>query len=379
MASKRDYYEILGVSKDASDEDLKKAYRKLAMANHPDRNPGDAEAEQRFKDAAEAFEVLSDSSKREIYNRYGHAGLNSRGGGAQADVSDIFEQFGEMFGFGDMFGGRSRNPRAAQKGESLRTQVTITLLEAARGCQRELEVDRHESCSTCTGTGAKPGSTVESCSYCGGHGQVVQSQGFFRVQTTCPGCRGAGKVVREKCPKCRGSGREAKPFRVNVTIPAGVDTGMQLCLRGEGEPGRNNGPNGDLFVEITVKPHTLFQREGLDLTCRVPITFTQAALGADIEIPILEGKQSLTVPSGTQPGTVFRLKRQGMPDPQGRGRGDLLVEIAVDVPRKLTSRQETLLRELAELDNKHVSPQRKSFFDQLKEFFAGGTESETKE
>lgn len=379
MASKRDYYEILGVSKDAGDEELKRAYRKQALANHPDRNPGDVEAEQRFKDAAEAFEVLGDKEKRQIYDQYGHAGLNSRGGASQGDVADIFEQFGEIFGFGDIFGGRTRNPRGAQKGESLRTQATITLLEAARGCQREIEVDRHETCTTCSGTGAKPGSTVESCTYCGGRGQVVQSQGFFRVQTTCPGCRGAGKVIREKCSQCRGSGREPKPFRVNVTIPAGVDNGMQLCLRGEGEPGRNGGPNGDLFVEISVKSHPLFEREGLNLTCRVPITFTQAALGAEVEIPALDGKKSLTIPAGTQPGTVFRLKKDGMPDPQGRGRGDLLVEIAVDVPRKLTSRQEALLRELAELDSKHVSPHRKSFFDQLKEFFAGGNDVESKE
>ena len=376
MASKRDYYEVLGVAKDAAADDIKKAYRKQAMACHPDRNPGDQEAEQRFKECAEAFEVLSDDNKRAVYDRHGHAGLNGRGGVHEFnDLGDIFEQFGEMFGFGDIFGGggggRGGRGRSGRKGSSLKTQITLTLLDAAKGCTRDLEIDREEICKTCSGSGAKPGSSPDTCSYCGGRGQVVQSQGFFRVQTTCPGCRGSGKVIRDKCGKCRGTGRESKPVKLSVNIPAGVDTGMQLCVRGEGEVGTGGGPNGDLFVEIQVKPHPLFQRDGLHLTCHVPITYSQAALGAEIEIPNLDGKQMLTIPPGTQPGEVIRLKKQGMPDPQGSNRGDLRVQVIVDVPRKLTPKQETLLRELAEIEHGNVTPQRKSFFDKLKTFFAG--------
>lgn len=380
MASKRDYYEVLGVARDAAPEDIKKAYRKQAMANHPDRNPGDQEAEQRFRECAEAFEVLSDQNKRTIYDRHGHAGLNGRGGVHEyQDIGDIFEQFGEMFGFGDIFGGgggRGRGARGARKGNSLKTQITLSLLEAAKGCTREIEIDREEPCTTCQGSGAKPGSTPETCSYCGGRGQVVQSQGFFRVQTTCPGCRGSGKIVRDKCTKCSGSGRESKPVTLSVNIPAGVDTGMQLCLRGEGEVGSGGGPNGDLYCEIQVKPHPLFQREGLHLTCHVPITYSQAALGAEIEIPNLDGKQMLTIPPGTQPGEVIRLKRQGMPDMQGRGRGDLRVQIGIEVPRKMTPKHEALLRELAEIEHGNVTPQRMTFFDKLKTFFAGNSEDE---
>ena len=374
MASKRDYYEVLGVAKDAAADEIKKAYRKQALANHPDRNPGDQDAEQRFKECAEAFEVLSDDDKRAIYDRHGHAGLNSRGGAHEFhDLGDIFEQFGEMFGFGGG-GGKGRGGRGARKGNSLRTQITLTLLDAARGCTRDIEIDREETCQTCHGSGAKAGSTPETCSYCGGRGQVIQSQGFFRIQTTCPGCRGAGKIVRDKCAKCRGSGRESKPVKLSVNIPAGIDTGMQLCVRGEGEAGSNGGPNGDLFCEMHVKSHPLFQREGLHLTCHVPITYSQAALGAEIEIPNLDGKQMLTIPPGTQPGEIIRLKRQGMPDPQGSGRGDLRVQVIVDVPRKLTPKQETLLRELAEIEHGNVTPERKTFFDKLKTFFAGDEE-----
>ena len=381
MASKRDYYEVLGVAKDAAADDIKKAYRKQAMACHPDRHPGDQEAEQRFKECAEAFEVLSDDTKRAVYDRHGHAGLNGRGGVHEFnDIGDIFEQFGEMFGFGDIFGGggggRGRGGRGGRKGASLKTNITLTLLEAAKGCTRDIEIERQETCKTCSGSGAKPGSTPDTCSYCGGRGQVVQSQGFFRIQTTCPGCRGAGKVIRDKCSKCRGTGHESKPVKLSVNIPAGVDTGMQLCVRGEGEAGTGGGPSGDLFCEIQVKPHPLFQREGLHLTCHVPITYSQAALGAEIEIPNLDGKQMLTIPPGTQPGEVIRLKRQGMPDPQGGGRGDLRVQVIVDVPRKLSPKHETLLRELAEVEHGNVTPQRKSFFDKLKTFFAADPEEE---
>jgi len=378
MASKRDYYEVLGVSKNASADDIKKAYRKQALANHPDRNPGDQSAEGRFKEAAEAFEVLSDDQKRAIYNQYGHEGLSGRGGGGQQfnDLGDIFEQFGEMFGFGDVFGGGKKggNANRPRRGGDIQIETSITLLEAARGVTKTVEFERHEVCTTCHGSGAKPGSSADTCNYCGGRGQVVQSQGFFRVQTTCPGCRGAGKIIRDKCTKCRGVGFEGKLVEEEIEIRAGIDNGMSMKITGGGEPGMNRGPNGDLYCEVKVKPHPLFHRDKMDLRCEVPITYSQAALGAEIEIPILEGKHSLTVPAGTQPGDVFRLEGFGMPHPQRRGRGDLLVQLTIDVPRKLNAQQEHLLRELAELEHADVSPQRKSFFDKLKTFFAGTSE-----
>lgn len=370
MASKRDYYEVLDVPRDASPDQIKKAYRKMALANHPDRNPGDQEATLRFKEAAEAFEVLSDPGKRDRYDHFGHAGLGGNGGGGFSDIQDIFDAFGDLFG-GGIFGGGTRQRTRARRGHSLRTAVTIELLEAASGCTRQLEIPRRELCGTCDGSGAAPGSTPQTCDYCGGNGRIVQSQGFFRVQTTCPACRGEGTVIREKCTACSGSGREQKTVHLEVKIPAGVDTGMQLCLRGEGEPGARGGPRGDLYVDIQVAEHPLFRREGPDLTCEVPITFSQAVLGTDLEIPILKGRHSLNVPPGTQNGHIFRLRGYGMPDPHGGPKGDLFVQVHVEVPRKLTERQEELIRELAELEQTHVSPHRKSFFEKLKEYFTG--------
>lgn len=370
MATQRDYYEILGVAKDASEDDIKRAYRKLAGKHHPDRNPGDEKALAAFKEAAEAYEVLSHADKRSRYDRFGHAGVQGMGGGAGfGDVSDIFEAFGDIFG--DFFGGgrQQRGGRRAKKGDSLRTSLTIELMEAAVGCARELEIARHAVCDTCDGTGAKPGTSPQTCDYCGGRGQVVQSQGFFRVQTNCPACRGQGTVIREKCDTCRGGKVKTVHVTLDVKVPAGVDNEMQLCLRGEGDPGDNGGPNGDLYVDIRVKKHPLFQRDGRHLVCDVPITFSQAALGAELEIPILTGKHLLTIPAGTQPGEVFRLRGFGMPDPQGGTRGDLMVHVHVEVPKKLTKKHEELLRQLAELDQKHVSPHRKSFFESLTEFF----------
>lgn len=373
MAAKRDYYEVLGVSRDASPEAIKKAYKKQALNNHPDRNPGDDGAVERFKEAAEAFEVLNDPEKRALYDRFGHAGVSGAGGARGSsftDLDDIFDAFSDVFeGFGFFGGGRRRRPRA-RRGPSLRTSVTIDLLEAASGCAREIEIQRPTRCSTCGGSGAKPGTQPQTCDYCRGAGRIVQSQGFFRVQTTCPACHGDGNIVREKCRDCRGTGRETETVRLEVKVPAGVDNGMQLCLRGEGEPGQLGGPRGDLYVDIRVKEHSLFQREGDHLTCHVPLTFTQAALGAEMEIPTLEGPHELTVPPGTQPGEVFRLRGLGMPDPHGRRRGDLFVQVQVEVPKKLTDRQEELLRELAEVEHAHVSPHRKSFFEKLRDYFA---------
>jgi molecular chaperone DnaJ len=368
MAPKRDYYEVLEVTRESSAVQVKKAYKKKALANHPDRNPGDDEAVGRFKEAAEAYEVLSDANKRARYDRHGHAGVSGNGAAGFSDLGDIFSAFGDIFG--GLGGGRSGGRGGARRGGHLKSSITIDLLEAATGCTRELELDRPEVCVTCSGSGAKPGTTPDSCDYCGGHGQVVQSQGFFRVQTTCPACRGAGNVIREKCPDCNGSKRQFVETKLEVKVPAGVDNGMQLCLRGEGEPGFDGGPRGDLYVDIQVKPHPLFEREGSHLTYQVPITYTQAALGAELDVPVLDGKHLLTIPPGTQPTQVFRLKGEGMPDPHGGRRGDLHVEMHLEVPENLDERQEELLRELAEHEHANVSPHRKSFFEKLKEYFA---------
>ncbi|MEZ6040529.1 MAG: molecular chaperone DnaJ [Planctomycetaceae bacterium] len=384
MTEQRCYYEVLGVVRTASGEEIKKAYKKLAIKYHPDRNPDNEEAVAAFKEASEAFEVLSNEDKRARYDRFGHSGVKGSGGGGAGfgDVNDIFSAFGDIFeGFGFNFGGGSGGGRrrgGASKGASLQTTISIELPEAYSGCRRELHISRHETCQTCAGSGSKPGSSPISCSTCGGHGQVIQSQGFFRVQTTCPTCRGAGKTVKDPCQECRGGGRVMADVVREVVIPSGIDSGMQLCLRGEGEAGAGGGPRGDLYVDIEVKRHPLFDRDGSDLMCRVPITFSQAALGAEIEIPTLAGPETMKVKPGTQPGDVTRLKARGMPDPRGGGRiGDLLVEIQVDVPKKLSPEQEDLLRQLAELDHKDVTPHRKSFFDQVKQFFSGD-ESEEK-
>lgn len=370
MATKRDYYEILGVAKDAAPEEVKKAYRKAAAANHPDRNPGDATAIERFKEAAEAFDVLGDADKRALYDRYGHEAF-ARGGGRQPgfnDVGDIFSAFGDMFE--GLFGAQRGGGRRQTRGESLRCSLEIDLKEAAFGSTQTVEIDREELCTTCDGSGAKPGSKAETCAYCAGRGQKIEAQGFFRVQVTCPACRGAGEIVRDRCPQCSGAGRESKMVRLEVKVPPGVDNGMQLCLRGEGEPGDRGGPRGDLFCDIHVAEHPLFKRHGHDLVCTVPMSFPQAALGTTLEIPLLDGRQNLEIAPGAQAGDVIRLKGKGMPDPHSRRKGDLLVQIMVEVPRTLTPRQEELLRELAELEKKHVSPHQKSFFEKIKDYFA---------
>lgn len=382
MTAPRDYYEVLGVGRTASAEELKRAYKKLAIKYHPDRNPDDADAVAKFKEASEAFEILNDPDKRSRYDRLGHAGVRgAAGGGGFQDVNDIFSAFGDLFeGFGFQFGGsggRRGSRQGGTRGESLQASVRIDLKEAFSGCKRELRITRHETCDACSGSGCKPGSSPVKCSTCGGHGQVIQSQGFFRMQTACPACRGRGTVVKDACAGCNGQGRMLKEVAREVTIPAGIDSGMQLCLRGEGEAGVNGGPRGDLFVDIEVRKHPLFQREGQDLMYRLPVTFAQAALGAEIDIPTLKGPEKLKIKQGTQPGEINRLKGLGMPDPRGSGRsGDLLVEIQVEVPRKLTSEQEDLLRKLADLDKKHVMPQGKSFFEQVRDFFSGQSSDE---
>ncbi len=370
MAGKRDYYEVLGVERTVSEKVIADAYRKLAIKYHPDKNPGDDEAIALFKEAAEAFEVLSDSEKRARYDRYGHAGVDGSRSREFSDVNDIFAAFGDIFGegaFGDLFGGGGR--RRASKGSDVRADVTLDLLEAARGVTKTIEFERHETCVECDGSGAKAGSSRIRCSYCGGRGQVVQTTGIFRVQTTCPSCHGAGSTVKDPCPKCRGQGYVRKRISREVKIPAGIDDQMRVRLPGEGEPSPNGGPRGDCYCFITVKEHALFQREGQHLIVRVPITYSQAALGAKIEVPTLDGPHELKVPAGTQSGEVFHLRGRGMPSPRGREVGDQLVQVNIEVPKALSARQEELLRELAETEHAEVTPHRKSFFEKVREYF----------
>jgi molecular chaperone DnaJ len=369
MAAKRCYYEVLSVSRTATEKEIADAYRKLAIKYHPGKNPGDEDAVAKFKEAAEAFEILNDKDKRARYDRYGHAGVDG-GQPHFQDVNDVFAAFGDIFGeglFGDIFGNR-RGGRA-RRGADVKCQVTLDLLEAARGVTKTITYQRHEACEECSGSGAKPGTQPETCRYCGGSGQVVQASGIFRVQTTCPSCRGAGRVVRDPCSKCYGDGRVARKVKREVAIPAGVDEGTRLRLQGEGEASPGGGPAGDCYCFIHIKEHSLFQREGQHLICQVPITYAQAALGAKIEVPTLDGREELSIPAGTQPGEIFRLRGRGMPTPGRRGNGDLVVQVSLEVPKTLTARQEELLRELAEVEHANVSAHRKSFFEKLKDYF----------
>ena len=371
MPTQRDYYEILEVSRTASSGEISTAYRKLAVKFHPDKNPGDQEALDRFKEASEAFEVLHDQEKRSLYDRYGHAGVNGGGsGGAQfTDVEDIFSAFGDIFG--DIFGGGGgRGRRRVRKGRDVRCDVTLTLEEAAAGVRKTVAFGRHEECETCGGSGAAEGASRETCSYCGGHGQVVQSAGIVRVQTTCPACKGEGSSVSSPCKSCRGSGRQQKKVEVEVDIPAGVDDGMQVRITGQGEPSPQGGPPGDCYCFVSVKTHSLFERDGQHLICRVPITYPQAALGCELEVPTLKGKADLKIPAGTQSGKVFRLRGLGLEDPRVVGVGDLLVQVNIEVPKKLDDEQEKLLRQLAEVEHKNVAPERKGFFESVKEYLS---------
>ena len=374
MAAKRDYYEVLGLDRSASEEQIADAYRKLALKHHPDRNPGDEEAVAKFKEAAEAFEVLSNADKRARYDRFGHAGLEGPGGGAPHfhDVADIFEAFGDIFGgglFEDFFRGPRRRGRRVRQGADIRCDIVLDLPEAARGVTKTVQFNRREKCSSCGGSGAKPGTQPETCQYCGGRGRVVQSAGMFSLQTTCPSCRGEGKLIRNPCSSCRGSGYVPKKVTRELMVPAGVDNQSRLRLQGEGDPSPNGGPPGDCYCFVAVKEHPLFKRDGRHLICQIPIGYAQAALGARIEVPTLDGRQDLDIPPGTQSGDVFKLAGHGMPAPRRRGRGDMVVQVLIDVPRKLTAEHKRILRELAEVENANVSPERKSFFSKLKEYF----------
>jgi molecular chaperone DnaJ len=365
MPQQRDYYEVLGVDRSAANGEIASAYRKLAVKYHPDKNPGDQEAIERFKEAAEAFEVLSDPDKRARYDRFGHAGLNGRYGVHHfTDVEDIFSAFGDLFG--DLFGARRHQPH---KGRDVRCDVTLTLKEAAAGCTKTVEFQRHAECEECKGTGAASGSRREICGYCRGQGRVVQSAGIVRIQTTCPSCHGAGSVIKQPCTACRGSGHVLKKVVTEVEIPPGVDDEMRVRLTGQGEPSPNGGPPGDAYCFISVLPHPLFERDGQNLICRVPITYSQAALGTTLEVPTLEGRGEIEIPAGTQSGQVFRMGGKGMPDPRRRGLGDLLVQVVIEVPKKLSREEQVLLRQLAELEHKNVAPERKSFFTKLKDYF----------
>ena len=381
MVDQRDYYEVLGVERRATSAQITDAYRKLAIRYHPDKNPGDQEAASRFKEAARAFEVLSDEGLRARYDRYGHAGVQGGGRHEFNDITDVFEAFGDLFGggiFGDAFGGRKRGNRP-RKGRDVFCQATLTLVEAAHGATKTVEFTRHETCAECDGSGAKKGTKPQTCEYCGGQGQVIQTAGVFRLQTTCPSCRGAGSVIRDKCPACGGDGVTEERVERRGTIPAGVDSDVRVRLAGEGEPGGNGGPPGDCYCVIEIEEHPFLTRDGRDLHCEVPITFTQAALGATVEVPTLDGPKPLQVARGTQAGDVVRVRGLGMPEVRGRGIGDLHVHLHVEVPKTLSPRAEELLRELAAEEHAAVSPKRSSFFSRLSEYFQGKESPEHRE
>lgn len=371
--TKRDYYEVLGVAKTATEVEIKSAYRKLAMQYHPDRNPNNPDAEEKFKECSEAYAVLADQEKRARYDRFGHAGVAGAAGAAGFDPSifqDFSDIFGDFFGFGDLFGGGGGRRRSrAQRGADLREDLTLQFDEAIFGTESQVTVRRHEECQECKGSGAAAGKAPVACRTCGGRGQVRYQQGFFSIARTCSTCQGTGSVITDPCPKCKGEGRTLAQKKVQVNVPAGVEDGTRIRYAGMGEAGYFGGPPGDLYIVLHVKEHAFFEREGTDLRCIIPISFSQAALGTEIKVPTMDGEHILKVPEGTQSGTTFRIRNKGVPVLNGHGKGDLFVDIRVQTPGKLTKRQRELLQELEGMAQVENRPQRRTLLGKVKDIF----------
>jgi molecular chaperone DnaJ len=369
--AKRDYYEVLSVSRDCDDQTLKSAYRKLALQYHPDRNPGNREAEERFKEAAEAYSVLSDPQKRAAYNRYGHQAVNGAGNGGfdESAFADFGDLFGDLFGLGDMFGGGGRNRRRPQRGEDIRYDLEISFEDSMRGLSADIQIPRNEPCTKCSGTGAEPNGGLVTCAACHGRGEVIYQQSFLSIRKTCPTCNGRGKVIRQACSQCRGEGFSRGEKKLKVTIPAGVDNGTGLRLAGEGNPGPPGTQPGDLYVVVKVTEHPVFERREYDLHCTLPINIAQAALGTEVEVETFDGPQTIRIPEGTQPGSHHKLKGLGVPHLNSRARGDLYVHLDVQVPKKLTREQKRLFEELMSVLPAENMPHEKSVFEKVRDFF----------
>jgi molecular chaperone DnaJ len=380
--AKRDYYEVLEVTRETEVEIIKKSYRRLAIKYHPDKNPGDKSAEEKFKELSEAYEILSTPEKRAAYDQYGHAAFDARararGGGSSGagGFHDPFDIFREVFGgsggssiFENMFGGQQADPSQPQRGDDLRYDLEITLEEAALGCEKEISVTKLDACETCRGTGAEAGSKLKTCATCGGRGQVLTSRGIFSIAQTCPHCKGAGRLLEKPCKTCHGDGKHQRSSKIRLKIPAGVEAGSRLRSQGNGEAGFRGGPSGDLYVVLFIKPHEIFKRDGDDLICEVPVSFVQATLGAEIEVPTLEGRATIKIPAGTQPATTFRVKGKGVKNLHGYGHGDLHVRIMLEVPTHLNSEQKAKLQEFAALCDGKEGPIAQGFFQKAKKFF----------
>lgn len=381
---KRDYYEVLGVSKEATEQEIKKAYRKMAMKYHPDKNQGNKESEEKFKEVNEAYEVLSDPQKRRTYDQFGHAGFSGGGfgqggfsGGGFGGFEDIFDAFGDIFGggFSGGFGGRSSRRTGPRKGADVRIRMDLKFEEAAFGVEKEISIQREEECETCHGSGAKPGTTAKTCPTCNGTGEIKQQTrtpfGNMVNIAACPNCQGEGKIIEEKCDTCHGAGRVKKPKKISIKIPAGVEEGTTIKMAGEGQLGSKGGPRGDLLILISVRDHALFHRDGYNVYMEMPITFVQAALGDEVEVPTLDGKVKYKIPEGAQTGTVFRLRGKGIPYLRSSQRGDQMVKIVVEVPKKLSDKQKEILREFAKVSGNEVHEQSRNFFDKVKDIFSG--------